>query len=107
MTEHTKPPDQGKHGKFPVLIAGDDLDFRQLTLSDHRVEADQILREGGYNPTLDHRLVELTFPAPSPGTMTNPLISTPWNRAIFLSASRTVFSHSQLTTLSMSCRSNK
>ena len=62
MTEHTNSPDQGKQGEFPVFIAGDDLDFRQLTLSGHRVEADQILREGGYNPTLDHRLVELTFP---------------------------------------------
>lgn len=62
MTEHAKPPDQGKHGGFPIFIAGDDLDFRQLVFSDRHVEADQILREGGYNPTLDHRLVELTFP---------------------------------------------
>ncbi len=62
MTGHAKLPDQGKHGEFPVFIAGNDLEFRRLTLSDRRVETDQILREGGYNPTLDHRLVELTFP---------------------------------------------
>jgi hypothetical protein len=62
MSEHAIPPDQGKHREFPIFVAGDDLDFRQIIFFDRRVEADQVLREGGYSPTLDHRLVELTFP---------------------------------------------
>ena len=62
MTGHNEPPDQGNHETFSIFIAGDDLAFRQLTFDDQRVEADQILRIGGYNPTLDHRLIELTFP---------------------------------------------
>lgn len=62
MIKHSEPPDQGKRQKFTIFVAGNDLDFRQIVFSDRRVEADQVLREGGYNPTLDHRLVELTFP---------------------------------------------
>lgn len=62
MPDLTSPPEQGKPTTFPLFVAGNDLNFRQLNLTNHHVEADQILREGGYNPTLDHRLVELTFP---------------------------------------------
>lgn len=62
VTKHENPPDKDKHGEFSIFVAGDDLDFRPVTLSDRHVEVDQILRKGGYNPTLDHRLVELTFP---------------------------------------------
>ena len=62
MTEKAKSPDQGNKSGFSVFIAGADLDFRQLTLPERHVETDQVLRKGGYNPTPDHRLVELTFP---------------------------------------------
>lgn len=62
VTKYNRPLDQAKHGEFTVFIAGDDLEFRPLELDDQRVEVDQILRSAGYNPTLDYRLVELTFP---------------------------------------------
>lgn len=62
MYRYNESPNQGNHGGSPIFIAGDDFEFRQLRFEDRRVGADQILRSGGYNPTLDHRLVELTFP---------------------------------------------
>ena len=62
MTNHDRHPGEGKHREFTVFVAGDDLEFRPLDLDDQRVEVDQILRSAGYNPTLDYRLVELTFP---------------------------------------------
>ena len=62
MTRHKKPPDQGSVSTYAIMIAGADLNFRQLLFDDDRVEIDQILREGDFNPTLDFRSVELTFP---------------------------------------------
>ncbi len=47
---------------FPILVAGAELEFTELMLPDRRVEVQQILRTAGFNPTLDHRLVEPTFP---------------------------------------------
>lgn len=62
MKTHHNPPQHNIPEAHSILIAGYDLEFHEFTFDDHQVSVDQILRSGGYNPTLDHRLVELTFP---------------------------------------------
>jgi hypothetical protein len=62
MTTTTKPPSKGNSGNYPIKIAGDNLKFSQLAFDDQHVVAEEILRKGGFNPTIEHRLVELTYP---------------------------------------------
>lgn len=38
------------------------LNFQPFIADRRKIEVDQILRQAGYNPTLEHRLVELTYP---------------------------------------------
>lgn len=62
MTNSTEPPDNDRKSRFVAHIRDSEFALTTVAFSDRIVEADQILRKGGLLPTLDHRLVELTFP---------------------------------------------
>lgn len=47
---------------FNIQIGDKKLDFTTLSLDRRKVEAHHILRQAGYNPTVEYRLVELTYP---------------------------------------------
>ena len=62
MTHSADPPDQPNATRFSAFIADEQLEFRELAFDRQVVESDEVLREAGLLPTVDHRLVELTFP---------------------------------------------
>ncbi|MEM6480903.1 MAG: hypothetical protein AAF681_03580 [Pseudomonadota bacterium] len=62
MTHQADPPDQANATRFSAFIADEQFEFRELNFDRQVVESDEVLRKAGLLPTLDHRLVELTFP---------------------------------------------
>ena len=49
-------------GEFTARFAGSDFQFSEAAFSERKPEAGAILRQLGKTPTLDHRLVKLTYP---------------------------------------------
>lgn len=62
MIQQTNPIAKPSSGGLSIQIGDGEFNFQSYILADSKVEADQILRQAGFNPTVDHRLVELTFP---------------------------------------------
>ena len=61
MTERNDPSDSTE-GQFKARYAGSDFQFSEMVLSERKSEAGTILRQLGKTPTLDHRLIQLTYP---------------------------------------------
>ena len=61
MTKHDHPSDTTE-GQFKARFAGSDFQFSEMAFSERKPEAGAILRQLGKTPTLDQRLVRLTYP---------------------------------------------
>ena len=61
MTDYSDHPDAAK-GRFTARYAGSDFQFSGVAFLERKPEAGAILRQLGKTPTLDHRLVRLTYP---------------------------------------------
>lgn len=62
MTAHNGPSERCEQEGFVIRFVESDLTFREFTLDHQNVEADKILAKGQYYPTMDYRLIQLTFP---------------------------------------------
>lgn len=61
MAQFSDRPDSAKD-EYTARFAGSDFQFSKAAFSERRPEAGTILRQLGKTPTLDHRLVQLTYP---------------------------------------------
>ena len=61
MTECSDHRDAAK-GRFTAQYAGSDFQFSEVAFFERQPEAGAMLRQLGKTPTLDHRLVRLTYP---------------------------------------------
>ena len=61
MAEFSDRPDNAK-GEFAARFAGSDFQFSKTAFTERKPEAGAILRQLRKTPTLDHRLVRLTYP---------------------------------------------
>ena len=61
MAEFSDRPDSAE-GEYAARYAGSDFQFSKTAFSERKPEAGAILRQLGKTPTLDHRLVQLTYP---------------------------------------------
>ena len=61
MAEFNDRPDSAE-GEYAARYAGADFQFSKTAFSERKPEAGAILRQLGKTPTLDHRLVRLTYP---------------------------------------------
>ena len=61
MTQRTDHLEADK-GRFTVRHAGSDFQFSEVAFFERKPEAGTMLRQLGKTPTLDHRLVRLTYP---------------------------------------------
>ena len=53
---------EADNGRFTVRLAGSDFQFSEVAFFERKPEAGAMLRQLGKTPTLDHRLVRLTYP---------------------------------------------